>query len=585
LKPISPYSLVLIVTALLIAVIMQVPQLLHMQSPLYHGVLVQLNSDEDVYLAHLEESLTGRPEQSNEAIVGDPSLMGSHAGSFERIEGTLLRPTGLRAATVEQIMDSVVPSAIFLALILFFSLCRFSRWASYIGACAFVLIELYSLNRPVQPRGSFLLLILALSAIIAGLEPPPPGPLPRASPSLRSGSARERGRRLLLGCIGGAILGMLVGVYFWAWTFGWLWFGLLFVFTMIEWWWHRSREALRRVGLLCLFGLITAVAAVPSFLKLQTITRHPLYADAVFRSGVHAGRLPESWPYSILFTVMAIGVVFAWWKRSGRDRNTYATVTVVTAFVAIHQQILHGVTFNFVSHYLFALVMAAICVVMMWHAIPSVGGFAGASVSCKLALRLSAIAAAIYLAAIAYDGRHIVNQWTVRASRFEEQHFATLLPVLDGLPRTMILSDSKTSLFLAGSTKHDVVYTLYLKNVLMSHEEIAARYCATQIPVTPVDRHLELQQPIYPDADSAFNPPTGSGDPSVPAREQEMVKKACEEADRDPAAALKRFGVQYVLWDEKRQPTWNLKRLKVPLMKASSGSGWSFWSLKEVSPL
>ena len=525
---------------------MQVPQFLHMRDARYQGVLIQLNSDEQVYLAHLEESLSGRPEQSNEAIVGDPELLGSHAGILERIEGTLFRPTGLRAATVEQIMDSVIPPAIFLALVLFFSLCGFSRWSGYAGACAFVLIELYSLNRPVQPRGSFLLLILAFSAIIAGLE-----------------------RKWWLGIIGGAILGFLVGVYFWAWTFGWLWLGLLFLSALIEWWRHRSRDALRHICLLCLFGFVGVCAAIPALLDLQTLAAHPLYSAAVFRSGMHPGRLPESWPYSILFTVMAIGVIVTWWRLSGRNRFTPAVVTVLTAFVAIHQQVIHGVTFNFVSHYLFALVMAAICVVLLWNA--TVSSSAGAQ---KILLRFSAMAAVIYLAAIAYDGRYVIKQWTVSASRFDEQHFATLLPVLDDLPRATILSDPGTELFLAASTKHDVVYTLYLKNVLMLHKEIAARFCATQIPVPPAERHLELQQPIYPDADSAFD-----DDPSVPERELEMIAKACDEADRHAAKSIRAFHTQYILWDEARHPEWSLRRFHVPLTKAASGSGWSLWAL------
>ncbi|MBI2636107.1 hypothetical protein HYW84_02160 [Candidatus Peregrinibacteria bacterium] len=545
------YSIVVVITALLIGLLMQAPQLLQMQSPLYRGVPLQLNSDEDVYLARLEESLAGRPEQSSEAIVGDPELLGSQAGLFERVEGAIFRPFGLRAATVEQIMDFVVPPAIFLALIIFFSLCGFRRWPGFFGACAFVLIELYSLNRPVQPRGSFLLLLLAFSAIIVGLE-----------------------RRWVAGCIGGAILGILIGVYFWAWTFGWLWLVLLFLCAVIEWLWRGSRDALRRALLLCLFGFAGVLAAIPALFELRLIMRHPLYADAVFRSGMHAGRLPESWPYSILFTVMMLGVVFTWWNKPWRDRTAYAVVTVLTAFIAIHQQILHGTVFNFVSHYLFALVVAAICVVLLWHVAASPSAIAQ-----KPALFCSMMAALVYLGAIAYDGRYVFSQWTVRASRFSEQHFATLLPALDAIPRVTILSDGATEQFIAGSTKHDVVYTLYLKNVLMSHREIADRYCATVLPVAAEERFLEHASHIYPDAVGAFK-----DDPDVRQREIQTVAAACAAADLDPAALLKRFGVQYVLWDERRQTGWDLKRLKVPLAKFASGSGWSLWSLNAVSP-
>jgi len=34
--------------------------------------------------------------------------------------------------------------------------------------------------------------------------------------------------------IGGMLLGILVGVYVWSWTFGWLWLGILLAWTFAE---------------------------------------------------------------------------------------------------------------------------------------------------------------------------------------------------------------------------------------------------------------------------------------------------------------------------------------------------------------
>jgi hypothetical protein len=74
------------------------------------------------------------------------------------------------SATVLQVMDSVVIVALFLILFWFFRLCGFSRALAYGGSVAFILIELYNLNRPIHQGGSFLLVLLAIDCLLAGME-------------------------------------------------------------------------------------------------------------------------------------------------------------------------------------------------------------------------------------------------------------------------------------------------------------------------------------------------------------------------------------------------------------------------------
>ncbi len=536
------WFLAVLACACAFAVIIQIPQFLHLRDPRSQGIAVALNSDEEVYLARVEEALSGRPEQSSEAFIGDPALRGSQPAILERLMGTVFAPTGWRAATVLQIVDSVTVFFLFLSILWFLRQSGFSRASSLSATLLFCVIELYNLNRPVHQALSLLLLLTALNLVIAG---------------------RERSVRWVIP--GAVFLGLLFGDYFWTWSFGWLWVGLLILWECIEW--MRTRRQSAQAVRLILCAAFGAIAAVPFLLQLLGIMRDPLSQEAVFRSGMHPSHLPESWPYSILFAVMALGTGITVWKHPEKMRQyRYAVVTVFAAFIVIHQHLLHGLVFNFVSHYLLTLVLSAIIAVLLWHSIRS------------RVLLLSALAACVYLAAVAYDGRHVLRQFTVR-DRFQEQHFSTLLPVLDALPRATILSDPETSSFIAGSTKHDIVYSLYLKNVLMQSEEIARRYCATLLPLAAGDRHLHEGSPVYPDAVSAFK-----DDPSVRDREIAMVDAACAAADGDPGDVLRTFHVQYVLWNEKYQLRWDLKRLNIPLTKAASGSGWSLWEVTGASP-
>lgn len=524
---------------------MQVPQWVHMANPAYQGVLTHLNSDEQLYQARVEEALTGRPEQAAEAIVGEARLHGAQPALLEEWTGRIFAFTGLRAATIFQIGDSVIPPVLFLVLWWFLRKSGFSRKEALAGAALFCLLELYNLNRPLYQRTSFLVTLLPLLGIMAGV----------------------RGRRIW-GVLGGAGLGILVGGYFWAWTFGWLWWGILLVWALIEAALSDAKSRKHQRGdvtRIVLFGIVGAVAALPAVHGLQRIAHDPLYADAALRSGIHLSHLPESWAYSGLFALMVIGLLVSLAQAYPVLKPyRYAVITVFAGAVALNQQLVHGHVLVFASHYLFALVLAAVMALLL-------------AVHLRFRpkwLGLAAIGAAVYLAAIGYDGRYVLSQFQAKPADFSEQHFATLLPVLDSLPRGRILSDPASSLFIAANTKQDVVYTVYVLNELMSHEEMARRYCTSLLPLPPEDRHLETQpQLLWPEADRATR------DPALRAREVQIVTDACADIDKNPADALREFGVSYVLWDKARQPAWHLGRMGTPLTSVATGSGWELFSL------
>ena len=546
------WHIIVALTALGFIVLIQVPQFLHIVDPRYQGVLVHLQSDEYVYQARVEEALQGRPEQTADAIIGTPGLLGSQFALLETVIGTIFSWTGWRAPTVLQVMDSIVVGGLFLSLLWFFRQCGFRPWLSYVGAVFFILLQLNNLNRPIHPGGSFLLMLTGLNLLIAGYK-----------------------GRIMLGILGGIILGPLIGVYVWSWTFAWVWWGVFLVWEVFAggaegqenslslWERVRVRGVLKR---LLVFTLIGVIVALPFFWQYWKLANHPLYAEAVFRSGMHPSRLPESWAYSVLFMGMFASVAATLscrWKAMRGYRP--AIITVFTAFIVIHQQVIHGTTFNFISHYLLGLVLAATCVLLLFIHVRS-----------KLLIP-AAVCAVVYLAAVGYDGRWVFKQFSVDEGDFSDQYLASAFPALDTLERKTILTDPVRSLFLAGSTKHDVLYTVYVKNILIPHTEIAERYCLTVLPLPPSERHIEEQEwLIYPDAVRAF-----AKDLSVREREVSMVKEACDRIDHDPVVYLRKYGVTYVFWDEKLQPQWELRRLRVPLEKMEQGEGWLLWKLKK----
>ncbi|MDP6575722.1 MAG: hypothetical protein QF755_04515 [Candidatus Peribacteraceae bacterium] len=542
-------------TAIFIALAMQGPFLIHILNPAYEGVYVHLNSDEEIYLARVQEALTGNWTQVAEAFVGEEGMVGSQFALIELVYGMTLSPVFDHSWVVLTVMDSVIPVLIFLVLIWFLSICGFTKLQSYTGSLILIVTQLYNLNRPIHLRSSFLLMMLALIAL----------------------SIAYKKKRQSSAAIGGMLLGTLVGVYVWSWTFAWLWLGILLVWQIIE----KKRVAGRwslvtrqmtsderretsDLQILLLALAIGIIFALPFIFQIFTVTNHPLYDIAIFRSGMRPGRLPESWVYSALFLTMIVGLLILL-KKKYKELEVHrpAVVIVFTAFGVMHQQAIHGTVFNFVSHSIFSLLLAAIIVILLAWKFKS-----------KI-LIIPALAAILYISAVAYDGRWLIKQWNPSPGNFASQHLSDLLSTLDEIPRARILSDRNTLSLITSHTHHDVVYSIYLKNILLSHKENAQRVCLTYLPLDPNLRNLEASRNlVYADALGAFP------DPKVREEELELVRNECAQVDKEPNKFLTQYGIDLVVWDEKSNPEWDLNRLKSELQIMERGEGWSAWRLK-----
>ena len=531
-SPKSRWLIIVGISSLVIAVLMQAPQIIHMLQPEYKGIFVHMNSDEDLYLARVEEALSGRPELASEAFTGDPDLAGTQFAFIERMYGYLFGWTGMRAAVVLQIMDSVIPVLVFLLLTVFLQLCGFTCLQAFAGSALFVLVELYGLNRPINMRDSFALMLIALIVILVSW----------------------RKISISFGILGGILLGTLVGVYFWSWSFAWLWWGIFLLWEFFE---SFIRQKSTNWKLVLMIGIIGIVSALPAVWDMAILMKNPLYEYGLIRSGMRFGRMPESAVYSVLFLTLGV-LASAKINYAKLSKHKPAIITVLSAVLFIHQQVVHGVTFVFVSHSIFSLLLGAICVLLLaWE------------YKTKWLL-LSAAAAGVYIAGLAYDGRYVLKQWIPETSNFSEQHLASALPALDKLERARILSDTSSSSFIAGYTRHDIVYSIHLKNTLMTHGELAERFCMTQIAVPPGQRNWEERRHlVHPE----------SSDKKIKAWEKSLVSSACERVDASPEAYLRKFKVDYVFWDEKRQPSWQISRLGMFLKLVERGEGWAIYKI------
>lgn len=535
--------------ALVIGTLVASPQLIHMRDARYQGIPLKFNSDERSYQTHLQETLLGRYGQAGKGITlsgeDDPSF---HLSPVEEVEGMLFGWTGLNAPEVFAVLDFVIPFLFILVLIAFLKSCGLSPMESLAAAALFGLLQLGNLNRPVNQRESVLLALFALLCV-----------------------QYSRAGKWRWSILGGLLLGLLVGTNVWAWMLAWCIWGMLLLLLLLTREWNEARSLSRT-------GVIGLICASPFVWQILSIRSHPAYADTVERTGLIHWKMPESFPWSICFAVMT-ACTAVYWIRKGKPKADLSVVAlIVSAFIVFNQQLLHGLTLMFRAHLLFFLAIAAISILI--YNIRQLRQERGALGNRDITiLCISTLAALTIVGALTYEGTKVITQWRVDDSDFKDQHFASLLPILNSLPRSIILSDPETSVFVSASTKHDVVFTGYLQHTLITHKDLAVAFCTTLLPLSPAERHLEPgnQLVIANGVGSELDPVKRR---ALEERDVALAKEACDRLDKDPAQALQDAGVQYILWDEAEQSDWDLDRLRVQRHLVGRGEGWSLWKVE-----
>ena len=373
-------------------------------------------------------------------------------------------------------------------------------------------------------------------------------------------------------------MGALVGVYLWGWLAVWCVGALIGILLIVSADWLL-------VTRYSFIGLWGAVCASPFLYHIYAIQSHPAYADAMERTGVRAWNLPESWPWSICTFIMAIATTVVWYKRGKKTEELGITAVALSAFILINQHMIHGVEILFRNHYLMWIGWGALltggyllknCKLQIANCkkIPNPSPRQGYEGQAKSQIpMIGLIASTLIVGALYTENRYYLHQWMRTEGRFEEQHLASALPVLDALDTTTILSDSYTTGFLLSHTKHYGVYSEYLfQAYLVPHTELAERYCVSEYPLPDELKRDPRILNWNIQLDSALRE-------EFRTRQDALVADACALVETDMKERLDLYDVEYLFWDEKRQPEWDVKSYGVEVEFVERGEGWSLWKI------
>lgn len=505
------------------------------------GMMPYRGIDESLYAIRLQEALLSPLADATNGIwggVGAPS--GMQMALMERTAGWIFGWTGLDATVVAVLITAfAAPTAILLMSALLRRAGSSYRQALLLSLAFFIVMGL--LRRTFNPSWSMPILMAALLALWRWWD-------------------TLRVRDALLAAF---LLGILPGIYFWAWTYGWAVAGILFLCALTE---VRGAEGRRRVVRFTGLLLMTVFVASPLLFQIWQTSQDPIFPEASLRMGLLYARGFESIPRSILLTFLAIGTFLGLRREKPMMSHLPLLAIVLAAFAVMHQQFIHGRIMSFSSHYYWYVCLAAMLASGALLARPRWGVGHIAVFGSTLLLLLGA-----------WNDYH--GRLTLFAAPSEGAlRFSPLLPLIEELRGgavETILTDRETANVIASTTNDDVVYTDYSKILLISTMERAQRYCLSEaLGTEPIDETFLAE---FDDEKSLAGRAQAEW---LYDRHVRMTEEACAWVRADLPRALRTFGVTMVLWNMREQPDWDTNRPFLRLQQEEEEEGWKVFEVK-----
>lgn len=509
-----------------------------LMAPWYEGVMFR-SDDESQYIMRIEQALLHPLTDVSNSITSGPDAPRGLQMTFpETLVGSAFSWTGISASSLALWLSVLLAPLVMPLLALLMSRFGVRKIIAIILSTLFFFLLIGPLRRVIHQSWSLPYVLFTLLLMVDWFRQPT--------------------KKSTLGL--GIILGLLPGIYFWAWTYGWAVFGILVASEVIVR--VRKKEAVGPFFWHAASALIVAFIVASPFLMLMWMNSHdPTAAETSLRSSLIAAREFESITRSFVLVIFTIGITGALFKR--RDRSlTPVFAMALGLLIVLHQQFIHGNVLSFWTHYypyVCAVSILSVGLFESWNK-RGVFGYVATGAACLFILG----AYQDYSSRLSILAPLPIEQY---------QHLSEPLALLaKETEKQTVLSDRNTSLLVGMNTDHDLAFTVYLRHVLLSTEELAERYCLVD-SLSPVSDPDWLAYTI-----KEISAAGKEGTEEVLQRDLVTVRQACEVVRSETKSALSEYGVTRLLWDEKIYPEWKIdERL---FEKISSGEGWSLWRVE-----
>lgn len=532
----TPFLLPVLGVALLFALAAAIPYVLHALSPSFEGLTVIRDKDYGNYYSRLERALSGYLGEADNGITPVGSgIDGAQSAGLEVALGVLLGWTGVPAPLLSVVLTPIFIFTLFLLFFFLFRALEFSPFVSLGMASLYFLILFHVVSRVMHPGWSFVPTAAALLSFFHFWKRP----------------------SVALAILTGILLGILPYLYFWSFTYVWAVVGCA---VLLHYFLRLSKNNLHTFTpshlQIVLLALVTLFISHPFFIYLLNLWGHPLYPIVAFRGGFLTTTVIESSPRSILLLVLVLTFCTLYPKKKQEGSYLMILALLLGILLAMHQNLLHGTLLMFSSHYYPHLTLSTLVA----------GGYVLSRPVPQLQ-RLAILAiSALFLAGAAYDYLPGYKFWLPTESHFVDQHLKRPIEILrDNGTDDVILTDATTGRVLTSFLPEGIVYTTHTRFLLISDEEMAERYCVSNVfSVKPPDPYRALYIEYRAELDA----------PEARAREQDLVNAACARVRADPLSYLRKYDVTHILWNHHLNEEWNILQYKLPLNALESSSDW-----------
>ena len=539
--------------------------------PTFQGIWPSVVDDESFYLSRIKDVIDGHPFLSNAYLAEHKEGLPQQLFLAENILAWPLELLGVDVNSGHLIYNFLMPAIAFILSYVILYLIVGSRLWSAIGS-SFLFFGLFLLSfiRPVSPQFNFIFWLTQLIFLWLLVN----------NPNIKTNPNSEYSDKIrIFGLLGANIInfGLLFYIYPYYWTFYLILFGLL----AISYFW-KERTLSYKILMIVVGGLILAV---PYFYFNYLATKLPYYMETLTRLQMIYTRFPSglrimAWS----FPVLALILVSSWRKIISTDVKTiFFAAGVLSSIIAVNQHIITGRNFEFSSHYSMGAIFFAVFALayLFSHLNPNKSDYHPNTPNDKK-FGLFGYIRIFGLLIIAIVVIFSLSGYLKRILFIGENHvyYQNYAPVFDWLNKntekdSVVYANAELSRLIPVYTANNVYYVREANLFFISDEEVLDRFILNKF-FEKFDKDFVTENvrsvygvryiDIYGHAVQGNKLRRLLGlklEPEIYLPKEAIAKaiaRAGELQKGDFLEELKRFRIDYLVWDKIKNPNWEIEQ-------------------------
>ena len=530
------YAFWLLISYIVGVLFFVIPIALFMSSSSYDGLLPIRSPDEGHYIVRMQPHLLNPFASVPDGVWFAPTApTWLQVSLIEYVGGSLFAWTGLSALQVSWLLMVLLAPLSIPIVALLARRCGCHQMCSLcIGGTLFIIMREFA--RMFHPSISFPLTALTLLTMWMWWD------TPRVSRSI----------------IAGALSGMLVGVYLWSWTFVCAVWGCLFLVSIVI-----REERMKHLRVLPFVAVSALLTASPALWMSYSVSQLSMFAESADRMGLLLSRELESPIRSTLLLILTALTIWVLHRR--RDIARFAPlIAMQTALLLVYnQQLVTRRVMSFSTHYYPYVCLVAILLIafVLSHR--------------KMGMRLwfLGIVACIPLVAAAHDYGFLSRSPFFVVQADDTVHLRPAIEELNAREPAVVLTDGYTGNLVGSTTAHSTLFIEYARILVIPTAEYVERYCLSEALTTG---EIDFAWVAYFQEEQSRVALSHTRE--LYQKHWRMGQTICPDVKKHLSAMLRKYHVQYVLWNERTRPQWKLDPSLFQLQK--QGEGWSLWTVK-----